>query len=58
MNEYIQDQEPKQKVDVEVKPIHNKKFRIEMSYSLDFLTYLLESEPQTCEEYMNSSKGP
>ena len=47
----------KTKNKVEDEPKRGKRTRIEKSFGLDFLTYLLENEPQSFQEAMNSPKG-
>ena len=56
MNEDSQDQDQEQEVENE--PRLNKGIRIEKSFGPDFLTYLLENEPQSFQEAMNSLEGP
>ena len=51
INENSQDQ------DSEVEPRRNKKVRTEKSFGLDFLTYVLEGEPRTFKEAVNSTEG-
>ena len=41
----------------EVEPRHNKIARTEKYFYLDFLTYVLEGEPQTYKEAVNSTEG-
>ena len=41
----------------EVEPRRSKRARIEKSFSLDFLTYMLEGDPQTYKEVVNSTEG-
>ena len=53
INENSQDQNE----DSEVEPRRSKRARIEKSFGLDFLTYMLEEEPQTYKEAMNSTEG-
>ena len=48
MNEDSQDQNQEQEVEDE--PRRSKRIRIEKSFGLDFLTYLLENEPQSFQE--------
>ena len=43
--------------DSEVEPKHSKRARIKKSFGLDFMTYVLEGEPQTFKEAVNSSKS-
>ena len=56
MNKDSQDQDQEQKVEDELR--RSKRIRIEKSFGLDFLTYLLENEPQSFQEAMNSLEGP
>ena len=51
INENSQDQ------DGEVEPIRNKRAMIEKSFGPYFLTYVLEGEPRTFKEALNSTKG-
>ena len=37
---------------------HRKRIKIFKSFSLDFMTYLLENEPQTFKEAMSTSEAP
>ena len=53
INENSQDQNE----DSEVEPKRSKRVRIEKSFGPDFLTYMLEMEPQTYKEAVNSTKG-
>ena len=39
-------------------PIHSKRTRTSKSFGPDFLTYLLEDEPQSFKEAMSSPKAP
>ena len=55
MNEDSQDQNQEQEVEDELR--RNKRIRIEKSFGLDFLTYLLENEPQSFQEAVNSLEG-
>ena len=41
----------------EVEPRRSKRARIEKSFDLDFLTHVLEKEPQTFKETVNSIEG-
>ena len=41
----------------EVEPRHSKRARVEKSFGLDFLTYMLEEEPQTYKKAVNSMEG-
>ena len=51
VNENSQDQ------DGEVEPRRNKRARTEKYFGLDFLTYVLEGEPRTFKESVNSIDG-
>ena len=53
INENSQDQNE----DSEVEPRSSKKGKIEKSFGQDFLIYMLEGEPQTYKEVVNSTKG-
>ena len=55
MNKDSQDQDQEQKVEDELR--RSKRIRIEKSFGPDFLTYLLENEPQSFQEAVNSSEG-
>ncbi|XP_073131456.1 uncharacterized protein [Henckelia pumila] len=48
----------KQEVDHEVEPRRNERARIEKSFGPDFITFMMESEPQSFNEAVNSSEGP
>ena len=41
----------------EVEPRHNKRARVEKYFSPNFLTYMIEGEPRTYKEAVNSTKG-
>ena len=56
MNEDSQNQNQEQ--DVEDEPRRSKRIRIEKYFGPDFLTYLLENEPQSFQKAVNSPKGP
>ena len=43
--------------DGEVEPRRSKRVRTEKSFGLNFLTYVLEEEPQTFKEAVNSSES-
>ena len=43
--------------DGKVEPRRSKRSRIEKSFSLNFLTYILEKEPQIFKGAMNSTEG-
>ena len=51
INENSQDQ------DGEVEPRHNKRARTEKSFGPDFLKYVLEQEPRTFKEVVDSTEG-
>ena len=53
INENSQDQDK----DREVEPRHNKIAWIEKSFGPNFLTYVLEGEPQTFKDVMNSTES-
>ncbi|WJZ97445.1 hypothetical protein VitviT2T_016048 [Vitis vinifera] len=46
-----------QNEEVEVEPRHSKRVRTEKSFGPDFLTFMLEGEPQTFKEVVNSTEG-
>ena len=46
-----------QNKDNEVEPRHSKRVRIEKYFGPDFLTYMLEGEPQTYKKVVNSTEG-
>ena len=46
-----------QNKDSEIELRHSKRVRIEKSFGLDFLTYMLEREPQTYKVAVNSTEG-
>ena len=52
------DPENEEEFDGEVEPRRSKRVRTEKSYGPDFLTYLLEGEPQTYKEAVRCSEGP
>ena len=56
MNEESHDSEDEQGVQTE--PRRSKRTRVEKSFGPEFLTYLLENEPQNYEEAVSSSEGP
>ena len=45
-------------VETEEEPRRTKRARIEKSFGPDFLTYMLEAEPQTYKEAVSSTEGP
>ena len=57
MLETIDENSEDQNKDSEVEPRRSKKERVEKYFSLDFLTYMLEGEPQTYKETINSIDG-
>ena len=57
MNEDSQNQEQEQEEEVEDEPRRSKRIRTEKSFGPNFLTYMLESEPQSYKEAMNSLEG-
>ena len=56
MNEESHDLEDEQGVQIE--PRRSKRIRVEKSFGPEFLTYLLENEPQNYEEAVSFSEGP
>ena len=44
--------------EIEVEPRRSKRARTENSFGPDFLTYMLDAEPQTFKEAITSSEGP
>ena len=44
-------------IDGEVEPKHSKRVWTEKSFGPDFLTYMLEGEPQTYKEAVNSTES-
>ena len=56
--EIIDNQDQKCEEEVEVEPKCSKNSRTKKSFGPDFLTYMLESKPQTFKEAMNSLEGP
>ena len=57
MNEDSHDQEQEQEEEVEDEPRRSKRIRTEKSFCPDFLTYMLEIEPQSYKEAVNSLEG-
>ena len=49
--------ENSQDLDGEVETRCNKRAKIEKSFSLDFFNYVLEGEPRTFKEAVNSTEG-
>ena len=56
MNEESQDSEDEQGVQTETR--RRKRTRVKKSFDPEFLTYLLENEPQNYEKAVSSSDGP
>src|SRR3954464_12252366 len=56
IEENSQDQNSEEKIEVE--PRRSKRARTENSFGPDFLTYMLDAEPQTFKEAITSSEGP
>ena len=54
MLETVEENSQGQNKDGEVEPRHNKRARVEKSFGPDFLTYMLEREPQTYKDVVNS----
>ena len=57
MLETIDENSQDQNKDSEVEPRRSKRIRVEKSFGQDFLTYILEGEPQTYKETINSTDG-
>ena len=57
MLETIDENSQDQNKDSEVEPKRSKRIRVEKSFGPDFLTYILEGEPQTYKETVNSTDG-
>ena len=57
MLETINENSQDQNKEVEVEPRHSKRARTKKSFGPDFLTYMLEGEPQTFKEVVNSTEG-
>ena len=55
MNEESHDSKHESKVETE--PRRGKRIIVEKSFNLEFLTYLLENEPQNYEKVVSSSEG-
>ena len=55
--ETIHENSQDEDTDGEVEPRRNKRARTEKSFGLDFLTYMLEGEPQTYKEAVNSTES-
>ena len=56
-NDQAPEEEEEQDQEQEIEVRHSKTARIEKSFGLDFLTYLLESEPQSFKEVVTSAEG-
>nr|CAN76029.1 hypothetical protein VITISV_016069 [Vitis vinifera] len=57
MLETINENSQDQNEEVEVEPRRSKRVRTEKSFGPDFLTFMLEGEPQTFKEAVNSTEG-
>ena len=57
MHETINENSQDQNKEVEVEPRHSKRARTKKSFGPDILTYMLEGEPQTFKETVNSTEG-
>ena len=55
--ETIHENSQDEDTDEEVEPRRSKRARIEKSFGPDFLTYMLEGEPQTYKEAVNSTES-
>ncbi|KAK9052683.1 hypothetical protein SSX86_029313 [Deinandra increscens subsp. villosa] len=58
VDEIVQDESQEQSEDEEVEPRRSKRQRTEKSFGPDFLTYMVEGDPQTYKEAVTSSEGP
>ncbi|KAD4585600.1 hypothetical protein E3N88_23201 [Mikania micrantha] len=58
VDEIVHDEVQEQLEAEEVEPRRSKRQRIEKSFGPDFLTYMVEGEPQTYREAVTSSEGP
>ncbi|KAD5317375.1 hypothetical protein E3N88_17321 [Mikania micrantha] len=58
VDEIVHDEDQEQSEAEEVEPRRSKRQRIEKSFGTDFLTYMVEGEPQTYREAVTSSEGP
>ena len=58
MKLWMKSHDSKDEQGVQTEPWRNKRTRVEKSFGLEFLTYLLENEPKNYEKAVNSSKGP
>lgn len=56
--EAVLEHEQVQTEEEEIEPRRNERVRVENSFSLDFYTYVLESETKTYYEVISSSDGP
>ena len=58
VDEIVHDEDQEQSEAEEVEPRRSKRQRIEKSFGPNFLTYMVEGEPQTYREAITSSEGP
>ncbi|KAD4384796.1 hypothetical protein E3N88_24964 [Mikania micrantha] len=58
VDEIVHDEDQEQLEAEEVEPRRSKRQRIEKSFGPDFLTYMVEGEPQTYCDAVTSSEGP
>ncbi|KAD3336335.1 hypothetical protein E3N88_31854 [Mikania micrantha] len=58
VDEIVHDEDQEQLEAEEVEPRRSKSQRIEKSFGPDFLTYMVEGEPQTYRDAVTSSEGP
>ncbi|KAD2393513.1 hypothetical protein E3N88_40490 [Mikania micrantha] len=58
VDEIVHDEDQEQLEAEEVEPRRSKRQRIEKSFGPDFLTYMVEGEPQTYRDAVTSSEGP
>ncbi|KAD6118818.1 hypothetical protein E3N88_10089 [Mikania micrantha] len=58
VDEIVHDEDQEQSEAEEVEPRRSKRQRIEKSFGPDFLTYIVEGEPQTYREAVTSLEGP
>ncbi|KAD2805657.1 hypothetical protein E3N88_39034 [Mikania micrantha] len=58
VDEIVHDDDQKQLEAEEVETIRSKRQRIEKTFGPDFLTYMVEGEPQTYRDVVTSSEGP
>ncbi|KAD5507661.1 hypothetical protein E3N88_15364 [Mikania micrantha] len=58
VDEIVHNEDQEQLEAEEVEPRRSKRQRIEKSFGPDFLTYMVEGEPQTYHDVVTSSEGP